>query len=78
MMESCHAHYNPVGICLFFLQLYQQVKQRLRFFERYHRTVKALENGMEIRNNKPKRESRHSALVTDGLFCSVAPNWIRP
>lgn len=46
-----------MGICLLLVQLYQQVKQRLRFFERYHRTVKALENGMEIRNNKIKRES---------------------
>lgn len=57
MIESCHAHYSPVSIFLVCVQLYQQVKQRLRFFERYHRTVKALENGMEIRNNKPKRES---------------------
>lgn len=65
MMKSCHAHYNIMGICLVLVQLYQQVKQRLRFFERYHRTVKALENGMEIRNNKIKRESRHSTLVTN-------------
>lgn len=37
----------------YLLQLYRQIKQRSRFFERYRRTAEALHLGLDIRSTRP-------------------------